>query len=262
MSNENKPLHYMQISVDHMEMMKYLTDEQLGIAFRLIFAYFYGKKSEQDIISEVQGKHDIILPIFTQIKTSIDRGRGAYEERCRVNRENGKKGGAPKGNQNARKKKESTQSKAKTATERGPSEPSAESKDSEEERHENDIRIMTKVACSILNNLQAELSAYNTSLFKFFTKEQAAEFLAVFMTSHNIRLNSSFDLWYNNGAVDFLNDIQENGSVKKQLMDFKKYVKDCFLEEISFTTIDDFLEELETNKHAAKIAVEKYFEEH
>lgn len=107
MENDNSQLHYMQISVDHMDMMKYLTDEQLGIAFRQIFACFRGEKTKEEVTAEISRENYIILPIFDSIIKSIDRGRNAYEERCRTNRENGKKGGAPKGNQNARKGKTS-----------------------------------------------------------------------------------------------------------------------------------------------------------
>lgn len=106
MENDNSQLHYMQISVDHMGMMEYLTDEQRGITFRHVFAYFRGGKKKEEIIAEISPENKIILPIFDLITKSIDRGRNAYEERCRTNRENGKKGGAPKGNQNARKRKE------------------------------------------------------------------------------------------------------------------------------------------------------------
>lgn len=106
MENENKQLHYMQVSVDHMEMMDFLTDEQRGILLRLVFDYFRDKKTKENVISEISRDNNIILPIFAQLATSIDRGRSAYIERCKINSENGKKGGAPKGNQNARKRKE------------------------------------------------------------------------------------------------------------------------------------------------------------
>lgn len=106
MENDNSQLHYMQISVDHMEAMKYLTDEQRGIVLRFIFAYFQKDMNESEIIAAVPKEHNIILPVFSQLRLSIDRSRKSYEERCRINRENGKKGGAPKGNQNAKKNAE------------------------------------------------------------------------------------------------------------------------------------------------------------
>ena len=46
---------------------------------------------------------------FEAIRCDMDIVRVAYEERCRINSENGKKGGAPKGNQNARKTTETTE---------------------------------------------------------------------------------------------------------------------------------------------------------
>ena len=40
---------------------------------------------------------------WKRIRERMDVDREAYEERCEINRENAKKGGAPKGNQNAKK---------------------------------------------------------------------------------------------------------------------------------------------------------------
>ena len=50
---------------------------------------------------------------FEAIRCDMDIVRVAYEERCRINSENGKKGGAPKGNQNARKTTETTEREKK-----------------------------------------------------------------------------------------------------------------------------------------------------
>ena len=41
---------------------------------------------------------------FTVIRTYMDKNALKYEERCRINRQNGAKGGAPRGNKNAEKK--------------------------------------------------------------------------------------------------------------------------------------------------------------
>ena len=48
--------------------------------------------------------------IYKVICRTIDRADTAYQKRCETNRENGKKGGAPKGNQNARKQPKTTES--------------------------------------------------------------------------------------------------------------------------------------------------------
>lgn len=56
-------------------------------------------------------KQDVFFPpgsavdiAFTVIRTYMDKNALKYEERCRINRQNGAKGGAPRGNKNAEKK--------------------------------------------------------------------------------------------------------------------------------------------------------------
>lgn len=257
MENDNSQLHYMQISVDHMDMMEYLTDEQRGIAFRHVFAFFRGEKTKEEITAEISRENNIILPIFDSIIKSIDRGRNAYEERCRKNRENGKKGGAPKGNQNARKKEIKQQPEEKQAPKRKETDTQNDSDYTETEK-ERDIKIMTKVAQNILKKMQTELLNYKSSLFKLFTKKQAISFLATFMTTNDVTREMSFDFWYKNGVISFLEDLKHSENVNDYLNSFKEYVKKAFLEDYEFTTIDDFTEEFEINRHAAANAVEAY----
>ncbi len=73
-----------------------LTDEQLGQLTRAIFAY-------------AQDGTEIELPpvvrmAFSFIKKDMDHNDGKYQARLNARRNAGKKGGAPKGNSNARKK--------------------------------------------------------------------------------------------------------------------------------------------------------------
>ena len=73
---------------------KYLTTEQIG---RLIVALFEFEEGGDPVVDE-----DIGLAFeFLSLQAKIDRKK--YEERCNTNRLNGLKGGAPKGNQNAKK---------------------------------------------------------------------------------------------------------------------------------------------------------------
>ena len=104
MVQDSNGLYYMQLSTDHMNMTKWLTNEQRGLLFKLVFMYFCEEMTEQEIINSIPSEHSIILPIWSDIQLSIERSKTAYSERCRINKENGKKGGAPKGNQNERKK--------------------------------------------------------------------------------------------------------------------------------------------------------------
>lgn len=56
---------------------------------------------EQDVSFPPGSAVDIA---FTVIRTYMDKNALKYEERCRINRQNGAKGGAPRGNKNAEKK--------------------------------------------------------------------------------------------------------------------------------------------------------------
>ena len=72
-----------------------LTDEQVGKLFRAIFDYEIDEK-EPNFNGELK-------IAFRFIKKDLDLNNDKYESICERNRKNGQKGGAPKGNQNARK---------------------------------------------------------------------------------------------------------------------------------------------------------------
>jgi hypothetical protein len=65
-----------------------LTDEQTGKLLKAIFAY------EQD--GTVPQLDPITDMVFTVIRKQLDKNRAKYEEICRTNAENGKKGGRPR----------------------------------------------------------------------------------------------------------------------------------------------------------------------
>ncbi len=66
-----------------------LDDESLGKVFRAIMKY--AKHGE-----EPQFTDPTLTIIFSFVKTAIDRDRDAYEEKCRKNSENAKKGASAK----------------------------------------------------------------------------------------------------------------------------------------------------------------------
>lgn len=80
---------------NYRETLEDLTDEQVGKLFRAIFDYeIY--KTEPNFTGELK-------IAFRFIKKDLDINLNKYENICERNRKNGQKGGAPKGNQNARK---------------------------------------------------------------------------------------------------------------------------------------------------------------
>ena len=83
---------------------KYFNPEQFG---RLMIALF-----EIDEGNEPEVDDDIKMAFeFMALQNRIDRKK--YEARCETNKKNGSKGGAPKGNQNARKYEKTTENNRK-----------------------------------------------------------------------------------------------------------------------------------------------------
>ena len=73
-----------------------LTDEEFG---RLMRAFFkYAKNGVKPTFSD-----RAMRACWRPIQQATDRANEAYQAKCEKNRENGKKGGAPKGNMNAQK---------------------------------------------------------------------------------------------------------------------------------------------------------------
>lgn len=75
--------------------IKGLSDKQLGRIFRALFDYQLG--------NEVQVEDDIKMA-FLFFKNQMDIDTKKYNDKIEANKQNGAKGGAPKGNSNARKK--------------------------------------------------------------------------------------------------------------------------------------------------------------
>ena len=73
---------------EYREPLKLLTDEQRGQLLMALIDY-----SESGVVSELDG---ISMMAFSFIQSQMDRDSKKYENRCSSNRENGKKGGRPK----------------------------------------------------------------------------------------------------------------------------------------------------------------------
>ena len=101
---------YVQMYFSYLEPLADLTDEEVGRVFRAILKYGVDKTIPDLSPSEKMA--------FSFMKTNFDRDAAAYDAKVEKKRENGKKGGAPIGNQNARKQ---------------PKQPKEEEKEDEEE---------------------------------------------------------------------------------------------------------------------------------
>ena len=86
------------------EVFETLTDEEAGKLIKGIFKYMRTGDSELT---------GMMKAIFIPIKNDIDKNEESYQKRCEINKQNGSLGGAPKGNQNAKKNK-TTENNPKT----------------------------------------------------------------------------------------------------------------------------------------------------
>ena len=80
-----------------------LGDAQAGKLFKLLFMYAEGQEINESKLNSTTRL------AFNAFKPGIDKGIKKYLSTIKRNRENGKKGGAPKGNQNAKKQSKTTQ---------------------------------------------------------------------------------------------------------------------------------------------------------
>ena len=88
----------------HREVFDTLSDEEAGKLIKGVFRYLDTGDSELE---------GMMKAIFIPIKNEIDKNEETYQRRCEINRQNGSLGGAPIGNQNARKDK-TTENNPKT----------------------------------------------------------------------------------------------------------------------------------------------------
>lgn len=105
MNDENNDVKMPNFLVDTAlkDCINILSDTRAGKLFKLLFEY-----AENQEVDETQLDSAVRLA-FNAFKPGIDKGRVKYITKIKRNRENGKKGGAPKGNQNARKQPKITQ---------------------------------------------------------------------------------------------------------------------------------------------------------
>lgn len=79
------------------EVFRELSDIDAGKLIKGIFNYVNSGDSELDGYLKI---------VFIPIKDYIDKNEESYRKRCEINKLNGSKGGAPKGNNNAKKEKQ------------------------------------------------------------------------------------------------------------------------------------------------------------
>lgn len=111
MGDKNSFVLYM----DLLSVLDELDDEETAMLFRAIRAYnqleseneAIRTKAEEDL--EAMTANKTVRIAFAPIRKRLEADNKRYAETVQLNKANGKLGGAPKGNQNARKKKKNTE---------------------------------------------------------------------------------------------------------------------------------------------------------
>ena len=87
-----------QIYLDMKEQFDALSDEQAGRVIKAALSY------AQDLSDTEPDDDGMVRLVYIVMKNQIKRDFERYQNRLKANRENGRKGGAPVGNQNAKKR--------------------------------------------------------------------------------------------------------------------------------------------------------------
>ena len=80
-----------------------LSDEEAGQLIKAMIDF------EIDEVVPEFSKNRALKMVFIPIMDNLNRDKEKYSERCKINALNGKKGGAPKGNSNAKKQPKTTE---------------------------------------------------------------------------------------------------------------------------------------------------------
>ena len=96
MNNETVKPKAFQCYLDNITVLEHLSDEEAGQLWKLLFNL---------AVNDVRGVSDnpMVSMAFDMMANKLERDFAAYRKRVEASRENGKKGGAPIGNQNAAK---------------------------------------------------------------------------------------------------------------------------------------------------------------
>ena len=135
---------YVQMYFSYLEPLADLTDEEVGRVVRAILKYGADRTIPDLSPSEKMA--------FSFMKTNFDRDAAAYDAKVEKKRENGKKGGAPMGNQNAKKQKQPKQPKEEEKEE--------ETNKKEESSSSKEEVVLTTTMTTLLNSYQ---EAYGTA---------------------------------------------------------------------------------------------------
>ena len=122
---------YVKVFLSWVDETRKLKDAEKGRLIDAMVAYAMG---DTDIDSRLTGNEAYVFPIF---QARLDRDMAEFHNRSKANSQNGRKGGAPLGNSNAKSSQDKpTQAKTSETSEGGKEKEKEKEKDKEEEYKE------------------------------------------------------------------------------------------------------------------------------
>ncbi len=239
-------ISYFKVHLDTKQIIEDLSLEDIGRIFLAMYDY-----AESNTTPDFPKGTPLKIAGTAMIAT-IDRAKRKYnrrlsdEERREINRANGKKGGAPKGNKNAKKKNATDQKNDKenikiTESKKEPPDPVCC----------NNIKAMFTTMQGILKN------EYDTNLFKMMEYLDIIEFLALCYLSDCTPLDP-FNSIYQKGVLGFFADFKRFSTPKKFLSNFEKDAKQYYLGEYEDHTIDSYNKDrYEAMRAASEVVTEE-----
>ena len=151
-----------------LDVIKELSDEDTGRLFKGILNYV--NKGDSELT-------DYLKVIFIPIKNDIDKNEEAYQKKCEINKLNGSKGGAPKGNKNAKQPK---------TTDRLPKQPKTSENNMNNHNHIHNHNSNIINHNQLIKNIIDYLNNKTNSKYKYNTRNTQEKI--------NARLNEGYNL--------------------------------------------------------------------
>lgn len=232
-------INYFKVHLDTKPIIEDLSLEDVGRIFLAMYEF-----AETNSLPDFPKGTPLKIAGTAMIAT-IDRAKRKYnrrlsdEERREINRANGKKGGAPKGNQNARKKNDTDQKP-----------------DQEPEKPD----LLTAGTIMRMDN---SLERIDSGLMKLLSSQEAVEFITLFMMYYEDDVKEPpFDIVFskenNIGAYTF-RDMVEANNFTRFIKTLKKEAKNLWTDELH-TTVDEYQDSYFNTKSKVKYALEYLLE--
>ena len=232
MAYQKKELYYIKLTVDHMEMLDYFSDEERGIILKHLSDYFRGIHNRDEIVEDAKIKHANILPILATMLTAIDKSTEKYKTTCE--------------NRSKRKNKDTSDTTTKPQKKETETNVLSEEQDEKDEIFEECKEIYLESTGALFEFNE------DVTLAKILNQKQLAELIVCL---YLLGCKSLVDL-YEHGVCGFLDEISNTG-VKVTISSIKSLCKDECLKE-DFDTLTDYENEFKKIKKILETTKSKF----